>query len=505
MKVYKPIISNLFKITSILFFLLCFNSNAFSQKYYKVEDIPNPKSAGQNYFVSNPDGILTNVEFLDSALVNLEKETKVEFAIVVVKNFEENADDFEFALDLFKHWGIGKKGANNGLLLFISTDRRKYRFITGDGVEGLLPDVVLKQTGEILLVPAFKQQDYNAGTEAVVQQISELLTNPRNRAEIQSLIAVERKKSFDWSLAGLSSLAIIYLTFVLFKFFTKQTKKRQLVNQQKPSKFDAVYVTGCVGVVFAIVSLVIVTMISSSLGLLQKLSLTDLPIIIYLLCMIALLVRYNIFVSYLKRQHFDDKNAFDDLNNFHKKYWWLIVFSPLLLIPIIIHFRKRKDLDERFNAPLDSSKKEMIRLDRDVNIEGQPFLSKSQRNEEVLKVFDYDIWQSTDGKEKLIKAWPAEDFDNFDECPKCKAKTFSKPKTEVTEQPTYSSTGKGRVTKECANCKYEEFIEIISLAMLVRSTSSGSSSGSSSSSSSSSSSGSFGGGSSSGGGAGGSW
>jgi uncharacterized protein len=63
----------------------------------------------------------------------------VETAVVIIRDFKEDEDAFAFATALFRHWGIGKRKANNGLLVFISTNRKQYRFITGYGVEGLLP------------------------------------------------------------------------------------------------------------------------------------------------------------------------------------------------------------------------------------------------------------------------------------------------------------------------------------------------------------------------------
>jgi uncharacterized protein len=44
-----------------LIFFLVISFVTIAQKRYTVAQIPNPKLAGQDYFVSNPDGILSNV------------------------------------------------------------------------------------------------------------------------------------------------------------------------------------------------------------------------------------------------------------------------------------------------------------------------------------------------------------------------------------------------------------------------------------------------------------
>ncbi len=146
-------------------------------------------------------------------------------------------------------------------------------------------------------------------------------------------------------------------------------------------------------------------------------------------------------------------------------------------------------------------KQAMIRVDRDHNIDGKPFISKGQHAEELAFVYDYDIWESTVNKENLIKKWPAEYFDNFSNCPECKFKTFSKPYLNTLVNATTSSKGSAEKIKKCKNCGFKELIEMVVLAKLSKSSSgSGGSSGGGSSSG-----GSWGGGSSGGGGSGGSW
>lgn len=138
---------HLFKPATLLFFLLLANIT-FGQTAYQVKDIPDPKKNGEGY-VSDPDDILGSsaVSGLNNTIARFERETNVQVAVVIVNDFDHDKEDFDFAYELFNTWGIGQKKSNNGLLLFIAKDRRKYRFITGTGTEGVLPDVKLKQIG----------------------------------------------------------------------------------------------------------------------------------------------------------------------------------------------------------------------------------------------------------------------------------------------------------------------------------------------------------------------
>lgn len=135
--------TNLLWIGLILSGLL-FSSGLTAQTIYSIDQVPNPKSKGQDYYVSDPDGILGSytVSLLDSISLDIEKQTGAEYSIVLVNDYLSD-DDFQFAFDLFNKWGIGNKQANNGLLLFIAKEKRQYRFISGYGMERIFPDIYL--------------------------------------------------------------------------------------------------------------------------------------------------------------------------------------------------------------------------------------------------------------------------------------------------------------------------------------------------------------------------
>lgn len=517
------------KLTFILA-VLTISFNSFAQKFYTVNQIPSPKLAGQAYFVSNPDGVLSNVETINGLLVELEQQTKVEFAVVVVNNFEEDEDDFEFAKALFDKWKIGKAGSNNGLLLLIAKDRRKYRFISGSGVEGLLPDVVLKQIGARNLVPAFREERYDEGVINAINEINYKLTNPQSRSEIQGLILQQKEKTSDWQ-TGLGGSAVVIILFIfVFKLVNKQGKKSTALESKdvkitdlepsiaKPNSikevkknkvikdkngYDAVARNGCTGTFFVVFIATFILIFSGGFGLFDNFRIVYIPVILYVVCAIGLFFRYYSYIANLRRAHFDDENFFEAVKEFHAKNWWLIIFSPLIIIALIVHATKKIRTAERFRLVFDSQNQEMIRVDRDLNLEGEPFLTKGQRAEEKVKSYDYDIWESADKKEHLVKVWPAEEYNSFTECPSCNFRTYQLNKRETVEAATYSHSGKAKLSNECSFCNHVEFIKWITLSQLIKSTSSSSSS--SSGGSSSSRSGSFGGGSSSGGGAGGSW
>lgn len=494
----------------LLLVFVAFSTLTYAQKAYTVNEIPDPKNNGGGW-VSNPDSILTPdaVDQINTTISDFEKKTNVQIAVVVVNDFNHDQEDFDFAYKLFNTWGIGQKTSNNGLLLFISKDRRKYRFITGTGAEGVLPDVKLKHIAEQNLLPAFRQNDFGTGIIQTIDALGLIILNPENKSELNQFFtqpSIGAIGNGDLGKIWIPVIIIIIAFFGVFKLVNRQSKSiAPPLDKKSKNKeyYDPALIKGCASTFLIGFFFIFIMIFSGGFGLFNERKLSHIPFVLFIVLAIFLYFRHLFFIARLRNIHIDDKNFLDAVSVFNRKNWWLVIFSPLILITIVSRKVKLAKTAERFKPVLGSKNQEMVRIDRDVNIEGKPFLSAEQRKEEVLKVYDYDIWLSSDHKEHLIKQWPAEEYDNYIECPSCNCRAYKLNQQITTKPPTYSSEGQAKLINECSFCKKTEFIKWVTLAMLVKSKSSSSSSSSSSRSSSSSSS--WGGGRSSGGGTGGSW
>ena len=143
---------------------------------YRVEDVPNVQRIDSRRYVSNPDGILSaeTVARLDALCALLRERGLAQVAVVAVDNIE-GGDTFSFAVDLFDRWGVGGKKSNNGLGILLVRDLREIRFVTGGGVEGVLPDALCKRIQMRYMLPAFRNGDYDAGMLAGVEAAAQLL------------------------------------------------------------------------------------------------------------------------------------------------------------------------------------------------------------------------------------------------------------------------------------------------------------------------------------------
>ncbi len=161
-----------------LLLAILFPFGTFAADYYTIETIPNVRLTDRYNHVSNPDGIITasDVAAINSHLQALEDSTGIEVAVVAVTSIGDD-DARMFATDLFKHWGIGKKADDNGLLIQLVTEpqQRSVVFETGYGLEGVLPDAICYRLQQRYMIPDMKNGDYSSGMLKGVIAVKEYL------------------------------------------------------------------------------------------------------------------------------------------------------------------------------------------------------------------------------------------------------------------------------------------------------------------------------------------
>jgi uncharacterized protein len=121
-------------------------------------------------------GILTPAEreSLEDRCRKLREKTGAQLAVVTLKSLEGGQID-DFAVKLFKQWGIGQKDQKNGILLLVAIQDRKARIEVGYGLEPILPDALAGRILNDQLFPAFKQRRYAGGLNAAVERIAAIV------------------------------------------------------------------------------------------------------------------------------------------------------------------------------------------------------------------------------------------------------------------------------------------------------------------------------------------
>ncbi|MBN1159827.1 MAG: TPM domain-containing protein [Candidatus Diapherotrites archaeon] len=111
---------------------------------------------------------------LTSMISALESEKTAEIAIVTIPSLENNSLEL-YAVELFEKWGIGKKGADNGILILVTMEEREIRIEVGYGLEGAINDAKAGRIIRDVISPRFKEGNYDQGLIDGTQTIAEII------------------------------------------------------------------------------------------------------------------------------------------------------------------------------------------------------------------------------------------------------------------------------------------------------------------------------------------
>lgn len=169
-------------------------------------------------YVNDYAGILSPDEIDAISLVAQEVQQQgVEFAIVTTPSLE--GQDIESYSIEIAQGHLGDPKLDNGLLLLIAPNERKYRFEVGSGIEGTFNDAKIGRIGRDYLVPAFKQEEYGVGILDVSNAILAELNGEVAPAPPQQLSNVKLKL-----------IIFIIIVFILLIIITSIRKKNSYFN-----------------------------------------------------------------------------------------------------------------------------------------------------------------------------------------------------------------------------------------------------------------------------------
>jgi uncharacterized protein len=99
---------------------------------------------------------------LTAYLAEHEQQTGNQIVVATVKDLG-GTDIADYGYQLGRAWGIGQKGKNNGAVIIVSPSTHDVRIEVGYGLEGDLTDAQSKLIIENVMLPAFRQGDYDKG------------------------------------------------------------------------------------------------------------------------------------------------------------------------------------------------------------------------------------------------------------------------------------------------------------------------------------------------------
>ncbi len=169
-------------------------------------------STQDNYYYDGANLLTSSAkQALNSLLNELDQTDGTQIIVYTVKSLNgQNLE--ETSLKIAESLQIGSKNNDNGVLLFIALEERKIRIEVGQGLEGVLTDLLSSQIIRNEIAPYFQQQDYQGGIINGTLKIIEAVKG-------------EYTASAEEEPSSLISLGFILLFMILFIVFTSKAKK----------------------------------------------------------------------------------------------------------------------------------------------------------------------------------------------------------------------------------------------------------------------------------------
>lgn len=120
-------------------------------------------------------------EQLEQALVELQKRSKIEFAVTLVKT-TGGQPIFDYSKAVLQGWNIG--GGGDGMLLLLAIDDHQWRIQTTRNLARDLTDEKVKDVGA-LMNPSLGREHYGDGVRYGVEAIIKILSAKRGFAPIK--------------------------------------------------------------------------------------------------------------------------------------------------------------------------------------------------------------------------------------------------------------------------------------------------------------------------------
>jgi uncharacterized protein len=140
---------------------------------FAAEKYPAPRGMAVNDFANVIDP--ASSAKMESLAREVLQKTGTAVVVATVATVGEDEDYRMYANGLYKVWGIGKKGEDKGVLIFLTVKERKIRIETGYGVEGILPDGLVGEIRDKYLKPQLQAGNYGQAFYDTVYVLSSII------------------------------------------------------------------------------------------------------------------------------------------------------------------------------------------------------------------------------------------------------------------------------------------------------------------------------------------
>jgi uncharacterized protein len=145
----------------------------------------------------------------------VKQATGAELAFVTVKSVEGEPIE-DVANDLFRNWGIGRKGEDDGALLLLATGDHKSRLEVGGGLGGAVPDGM---AGLLLddMRPALRENQYGPALLMAAERLGSTIAQSKGVTIATPAVRVPIQRSVPDSIPWPAILFGIFILLLIFR------------------------------------------------------------------------------------------------------------------------------------------------------------------------------------------------------------------------------------------------------------------------------------------------
>ncbi|AWM89260.1 YgcG family protein [Microvirga sp. 17 mud 1-3] len=160
---------------------------------------------------------------LEAKLKAHEDKTSDQVVVATVPSLEGYEVE-DYANRLFRHWQLGQKDKNNGVLLLVAPKERKVRIEVGYGLEGALTDALSKVIITTAVAPQFQKGDFAGGIDAGVDAILSILTGDAEEWQRRAQVRADESDSIDPWVA----IVVMVFLFIVISNIVRDARGRPL-------------------------------------------------------------------------------------------------------------------------------------------------------------------------------------------------------------------------------------------------------------------------------------
>ncbi len=161
------------KISLLLAGLVAVAILLMGQAHPAFADPTFPKLSGRVVDSANMLG-QADRQLITQQLAALEEKSSDQLVLVTLPSLQ-GYDIADFGVRLARHWQIGQKDKNNGVLLIVAPKDRKVRIEVGYGLEGTLTDTLAGNIVHNRILPLFRKGDMPLGIKRGITDIIDVL------------------------------------------------------------------------------------------------------------------------------------------------------------------------------------------------------------------------------------------------------------------------------------------------------------------------------------------